>query len=90
MEDEVAEEAGMKLSKYRGFLDQYSRAQVVSLDACLERDGGSGVEYRALVEYPAAVNLQSQTNVEEVRGHLARAIRDLDEQERVVATFYFL
>ncbi len=68
-EDEVAEAAGMKLSEYRGFLDQYSRAQIASLDARLERDGGSGVEYGALVEDPAAVNPQSQTNVQEVRGH---------------------
>ncbi|HVF00151.1 MAG TPA: sigma-70 domain-containing protein [Rubrobacteraceae bacterium] len=66
-EDEVAEEAGMKLSKCRGLLDQYSRAQVASLDPRLERDGGSGVEYGALVEDSAAVNPQSQTNVEEVR-----------------------
>ncbi|HZG64643.1 MAG TPA: sigma-70 domain-containing protein [Rubrobacteraceae bacterium] len=55
-EDEVAEEAVQKLSKYRGFLDLYSRAQVASPDARLERDGGSGVEYGALVEDPTAVN----------------------------------
>ncbi len=44
-----------KLSKYRGFLDQYSRAQAASLDARLERDGVSGVEHGAIVEHPAAV-----------------------------------
>ena len=48
--------AVQKLSKYRGFLDLYCRAQVASPDARLERDGGSGVEYGALVEDPAAVN----------------------------------
>ena len=79
----------MKLSDYRGFLDQYSRSQVASLDARMERDGGSGVEYGALVEDPAAVNPQSQTNVKEMRGHLASAISELDEQEQVVAAFYF-
>ncbi len=88
-ENEIAGEAGMRISEYWGFLEQYSRAQVVSLEARLERDGGLGVEYGALVEDAAAVNPQSQANVEELRAHLIRAIGELEEQERLVATFYF-
>ncbi len=50
----------MKVSEYKTFLDQYSRAQVASLDARLERDGGPSVEYGALVEDPAILDPQSQ------------------------------
>jgi RNA polymerase sigma factor for flagellar operon FliA len=88
-EAEIAEESGMEVVEYRGFLDQYSRAQVASLEARLEAGGGSSTEYEAFIEDSSAVDPQSQANREEVRAQLAGAIGQLEERERLVATFYF-
>lgn len=79
----------MKVPEYRAFLEQHSRAQAASLEARLETDGGPGIEYGALVEDAAAVDPQSQANMEELRAQLVGAISELEEQERIVATFYF-
>ncbi len=35
-EAEIAGQVGLEVAEYRGFLDQYSRAQVASLEARLE------------------------------------------------------
>jgi RNA polymerase sigma factor for flagellar operon FliA len=88
-EAEIAREVGMEITEYRGFLDQYSRAQVTSLEGRLGTDGSPGIEHRALVEDPSAVNPQSQANLEELRSQLVSAISELEERERLVATFYF-
>src|SRR5215210_1644282 len=88
-EDEIAEEMGMEVAEYHDFLDQYSRAQVASLDRRLEVDGKPGIEYGALVEDSSAVDPQSQANLEDLRAQLVEAIDRLEERERIVATFYF-
>ena len=89
MEAEIAEEVGLEVGQYHDFLDQYSRAQVASLEARLEVDGKPGIEYGALVEDSAAVDPQSQANLEDLRAQLINAIGQLEERERLVATFYF-
>ncbi len=86
-EAEIAEEVGVEVAEYRGFLDQYSQAQVASLEARLE--DGSGIEYGALVAGSSAVDPQSQANLEDLRAQLVGAINQLEERERLVATFYF-
>lgn len=88
-EVEVAGELGAKVEDHQKFLQQYSRAQVASLEARLEVDGGPGGEYGAFVVDTTAVDPQSRANLEELRSHLVEAIGQLDEQERIVATFYF-
>ncbi len=88
-EVEIAEEAGIDVEEYRGFLDQYSRAQVASLEARPEVGDKPGTEYGALVEDVSAVDPQSQANVEELRSQLVGAISELEERERLVVTFYF-
>ncbi len=89
-EGEIAEELGIEVAEYHGFLDQYSRAQVASLEARLEMTyGKAGIEYGALVKDSLAVDPQSQANLEELRTHLVEAISELEERERFVATFYF-
>lgn len=88
-EEEVADELGMALKEYQGFLGQYSRAQVSSLESRLEVDGGLGAEFQALVVDPGAQDPQSETERGEIRAQLAEAIGGLKEQERLVATFYF-
>lgn len=88
-EGEIADEVGMGVEEYRGFLDQYSRAQVASLEARLDTEGGTIGEYGSLLVDAAATDPQSQANLEELRAHLIDAIGDLEEQERLVATFYF-
>ncbi len=88
-EGEVAGEVGAKVEEHRTFLQQYSRAQVASLEARLEVDGGPGGEYGAFVVDTAAVDPQSRANLEELRSHLVAAIGQLEDQERLVATFYF-
>ncbi len=88
-EVEVAGELGAKVEDHQNFLQQYSRAQVASLEARLEVDGGPGGEYGAFIVDTSAVNPQSKANLEELRAHLVEAIGQLDEQEQIVATFYF-
>ncbi len=88
-EAEIASEMGVEVAEYRGFIEQYSRAQVASLEARLESDGRPGVEYGTLVEDPSALDPQSQANLEEIRAQLIEAIGKLEERERLVATFYF-
>ena len=75
--------------EYHGFLNQYSRPQVASLEACLEIDGQPGIEYCALVEDAAAVDPQFHTNLVDLRAQLVDAVGRLEYRERLVATFYF-
>ncbi len=42
-----------------------------------------------LVEGSSAVDPQSQANLEDLRTQLVEAINQLEERERLVATFYF-
>lgn len=90
-EVEIAGELGMEVAEYQDFLDQYSRAHVVSLEARLEANGRTGVEYGALLKDPAALDPQSpqsQADAGDLRAQLIAAIGELDERERLVATFY--
>jgi RNA polymerase sigma factor FliA len=88
-EAEIAGEAGLEVEAYHDFLDQYSRAQVASLEARLEVDGKPGIEHGALLEDSAAVDPQFHANLEDLRAQLIDAIGRLEERERLVATFYF-
>jgi RNA polymerase sigma factor FliA len=88
-EVEIARESGMEVAEYRDFIDRYSRAQVTSLEARMEADEGLGAEYGAFIEDPSAVDPQSRANREELRVQLAEAINELEERERLVATYYF-
>ncbi len=88
-ESEVAEEVGMGVDEYRAFLHQYSRSQVASLEARLDTEGGTIGEYGSILVDASAADPQSQANLEELRAHLIDAIGGLEEQERLVATFYF-
>jgi RNA polymerase sigma factor FliA len=88
-EAEVAGEMCLQIEEYHDFLDQYSRAQVASLEARMEVDGKPGIEYGALLEDPAAADPQFRANLEDLRTQLIGAIEQLEERERLVATFYF-
>jgi len=88
-EEEVAEELGTSLDKYREFLSQYSQAQVSSLEHRVQAEGGFGAEFQALVLDPNARDPQSEAERTEIRAQLTDAIGELKEQERLVATFYF-
>jgi RNA polymerase sigma factor for flagellar operon FliA len=88
-EAEIAGEVGIKVAEYHDFLERYSRAQVASLEARSEVDGGPGIEYGAFIEDSLAVDPQSQANLEDLRAQLIDAIGLLEERERLVATFYF-
>ncbi len=88
-EAEIAGELGIEVEEYHNFLDQYSRAQVVSLEARLDVEGRSGIEYGTLVRDLSAPDPQSQANIEDLRAQLTAAIGELEERERLVATFYF-
>jgi RNA polymerase sigma factor FliA len=88
-ETEIAEELGLGIGEYYDFLDQYSRAQVASLEARMEVHGKPGIEYGALVEDAATVDPQSHTNLVDLRSQLVDAVGRLEERERLVATFYF-
>ena len=63
---------------------------MASLEARLDTEDGTVGEYGSLVVDAAAPDPQSQAQfLEELRAHHVEAIGDLEEQERLVATFYF-
>jgi RNA polymerase sigma factor for flagellar operon FliA len=88
---EIAEETGMRPHEYRSFLDQYSRTQVGSLEARMEVGGSanSGTEFGALIVDRGAPDPQVEADRGDLRAQLVGAIETLEEQERLVATFYF-
>lgn len=88
-EAEIAEEVGIEIAEYHDFLDQYSRAQVISLEARLEGNDQAGIEFGAVIMDPSAFDPQFQANVGDLRAQLVAAIARLEERERLVATFYF-
>lgn len=88
-EGEIAEELGIGIGEYHGFLDQYSRVQITSLDARLDGNDKQGIEYGALVEDIAAVDPQSHTDLVDLRSQLVDAVSRLEDRDRLVATFYF-
>lgn len=88
-EEEVAEELCTGLKEHQDFLEQYSRAQVSSLESRIEVEGGLGAEFQALVFDSNARDPQSEAEQSEIRTQLAYAIEGLKEQERLVATMYF-
>ncbi len=88
-ETEIAEEAEMEVAEYHDFLGKYSRAHVASLEARLEVEDGSGIEYGALVGDSSADDPQSRASLQDLRAQLANAIGQLEEREKLITTFYF-
>jgi RNA polymerase sigma factor for flagellar operon FliA len=88
-ESELVGRLGVSVAEHRAFLEQYARAQVRSLEARLEFQGSQGAWLHDLIGDHAATDPASAAEVAEVRARLVRAIEDLDEQERVVTTFYY-
>jgi RNA polymerase sigma factor for flagellar operon FliA len=88
-EEEVARELGVGIAEHRAFLERCSRAQVGSLEARLDSEGGPGGELHQLVADSRAVDPESAAETAELRARLVDAIKTLGEQERVVTTFYF-
>ena len=87
--EEVAAELGVDVEEHRSFLEQYARSQVTSLESRLGMEGGLGVEFQALVVDKEAKDPQSEADRSDLREQLIGAIDTLEEQERLVATFYF-
>ncbi|CAA9471012.1 MAG: RNA polymerase sigma factor [uncultured Rubrobacteraceae bacterium] len=88
-ESELAGRLGISVAEHRAFLDQYARAQVRSLEARLECQGGPGAGLHDLIGDRSATDPASAAEVAEVRARLVRAIEGLGEQQRVVTTFYY-
>jgi RNA polymerase sigma factor FliA len=88
-EEEVAGELGVGIEEHWAFLERCSRAQVASLEARLDPDGGAGGTLHELVPDGSAPDPESAAEMAEVRSRLTQAIEELGERERVVTTFYF-
>lgn len=88
-ESELVGNLGISISEYRTFLDQYARAQVKSLEARAEYQGGPGGGLHDLIGDHSATDPASAAEVAEVRARLVRAIGCLGEKERVVTTSYY-
>ena len=88
-EEEVAGELGVGIEEHWAFLERCSRAQVGSLEASLDPDGGAGGTLHELVPDRSATDPESAAEMAEVRSRLTQAIGELGERERVVTTFYF-
>jgi RNA polymerase sigma factor for flagellar operon FliA len=88
-EEEVACELGVGIVEHLAFLERCSRAQVGSLEARLDPDGGAGGTLHELVPDRSATDPESAAEMAEVRSRLTQAIGELGERERVVTTFYF-
>lgn len=87
--EEISSELGIGIEEYQSFLQQYFRSQVGSLEARLEVDGTLGVEFQAMIVDRSAADPESSAELGELREQLIGAIGTLEEQERLVATFYF-
>jgi RNA polymerase sigma factor for flagellar operon FliA len=88
-EAEVARRLGVDFGNHRALLDRFARAQVGSLEARLECERGLGREMHDVVADSSATDPASAVEAAEVRARLVRAIGALNEQERVVTTFYY-
>ncbi len=88
-ESEVVGRLGISVTEHRAFLDQYARAQVRSLESCLETQEGPVGGLHDLIGDHSATDPASAAEVAEVRARLVRAIGNLSEKERVVTTFYY-
>ena len=88
-ESELVGRLSISVSDHRAFLGQYARAQVRSLEARLEAQGGPVEGLHDLIGDSSATDPASAAEVAEVRARLVRAIQGLGEQERVVTTFYY-
>jgi RNA polymerase sigma factor for flagellar operon FliA len=88
-ESELVGRLGISVAEHRAFLDQYARAQVRSLEARLEYQGGPAAGLHDLIGDHSATDPASAAEMAEVRTRLVRAIEGLGEQERVVTTFYY-
>lgn len=88
-EEEVAAEMGIDARQHEAILDQYSRSHIGSLDARIESENASNVEVQAMVADFTIPDPQSEAERAELRDRLVAALTNLEEQERLVATFYF-
>jgi RNA polymerase sigma factor for flagellar operon FliA len=88
-EAEVARCLGVDFGNHRALLDRFAQAQVGSLEARLECERGLGREMHDVVADRSATDPASAAEAAEVRARLVRAIGALNEQERVVTTFYY-
>ena len=88
-ESELVGRVGISVTEHRAFLEQYARAQVRSLEAHLECQGGPGAGLHDLIGDRSATDPASAAEVAEVRAWLVQAIEGLSEKERVVITFYY-
>ena len=88
-EGEVARELGVGIGEHRTLLQRYRRAQVGSLEARLEYEGGVGGELHGIVANSRAVDPESAAEYSEVRARLVEAIKSLEERERLVTSLYF-
>jgi RNA polymerase sigma factor for flagellar operon FliA len=85
---ELAGHLGISVTEHRAFLEQYARAQVRSLEARLEYQGGRGAGLHDLIGDHSATDPAAAAERAEIRARLVRALEGLSEQERVVTTFY--
>lgn len=88
-EKEIVDEMGLTLEEYRNFRNLYSRAQMASLEARLDSEGSGGGGIQAIVSDRAAEDPQKVADSRALKEQLTQAIADLEERERMVATFYF-
>jgi RNA polymerase sigma factor for flagellar operon FliA len=88
-DDEVAREAGMDIAGYRSLRERQSHSQVASLEARLEVGESLGGELRSLLADRDAPDPQVEAELGELRTQLVQALGSLNEQERMVATFYY-
>ena len=88
-ESELVGALGISISEHRAFLDQYARAQVKSLEARAEHQGGPAGGLHDLIGDHSATDPASAAEAAEVRARLVRAIGCLGEKERLVTTSYY-
>jgi len=88
-ESEIVRTLGISVTEHRAFLEQYARAQVRSLEAFQECNGGPAGGLHDLIGDHSATDPASAAEVAEVRARLVRAIERLGEKERIVTTFYY-
>jgi len=64
----------MEVAGVPRFLGKHSRTHVASLEARMEAEDGSGIEYRTLVGDSSTADPQSRANLQNLRAQLADVI----------------
>jgi len=88
-EEEAAKELGLNLDEFQAALHQCKSISLLSLDEVGTFANGDKKSLLGILEAGAATNPLVQISNSQLRDHLARAIQELPEKQRMVLSLYY-